>query len=115
MTDHYVNNPEQLNNNVLERDLAYYLKNCTSVNGYALIGYKFTDSNRPGREIDALVILDNWAIICIEAKNYGGIWTGAINGEWFCDERRIACPEGFANPQQQVERGCFIVKNRLEN
>lgn len=112
----YVNNLKQLNGNELERDLAYYLRDCQKVEGYALMGFKLVNPKKAEQcEVDALVILSSGAIVCIEAKNYGGTWTGSLNGEWFSDDKRIACTEGFANPQQQAERGCFIVKNRIEN
>ncbi|MDV3002412.1 MAG: hypothetical protein N5P05_004067 (plasmid) [Chroococcopsis gigantea SAG 12.99] len=111
----YVNDFEQMENNDLERDLAYRLRDCNNVEGHALIGYKFADPTTSRHcEIDAVLILDNGLIICIEAKNYKGTWTGGLNGEWRSDDKSISCPNSSPNPLRQVEKCCYTVKNRLE-
>ena len=80
--------------------------------GYALMGFAFRGvKSGELHEIDALVLMESGVFVCLEAKGYGGTWTGNANTIWMSDKIEIRSVNG--NPYQQVNRYSWIISDRL--
>jgi ABC-type phosphate/phosphonate transport system substrate-binding protein len=102
--------PVKLSENFLEQQLAIALRKF-KLAGYALLGFNITVNSKM-RELDALIILESGAIICLESKGYRGKWSGSVNSKWYCDESEINSSKGL-NPYTQVQDYAVLVKNKL--
>jgi len=95
-------NPEVNLSNNFERQLRNLLHDW-KVEGDAFIDYTFTNGDSSQRyQVDAVIILSNGLICCLEAKNYSGKWEGGLDEEWKCDGKVIH-PQG-SNPWKQVQK-----------
>lgn len=103
--------PEGKKLNSFEHQLQKTLEQ-TNLEGYALVGFRFVQVNgQQLSEIDALVLLQPGIFVCLEAKGYGGKWTGSANTKWFSDGREI---ESIGvNPYDQVNKYSLAIKNKL--
>lgn len=94
-----------------EAELKTYLEGL-NVNGYALMGFSVrSPKDNAVLEADALIFVEPGKIVCVEAKGYGGKWTGSVNTEWRSNDLLIKSTQ--SNPFKQVQRYGYIVKDIL--
>lgn len=101
---------DKLNKSKFESELAIALQK-SRLKGYALMGFNVNLGSKIC-EIDAIVILESGAFICLEAKDYTGKWTGSANDKWFCNGKEIN--SRGVNPFAQVLDYAYAVKNKLQ-
>jgi hypothetical protein len=97
--------------NSFEKDLKRTLQE-SNLEGYALLSFSFADSQGKLHEIDAVLVLSPGVFICLEAKNYSGVWTGSQNEVWRCDGQEIKAIG--TNPYVQSRQYAFVIKQRLD-
>lgn len=85
---------------------------------WSLSGWLVTGCTIPGSpwKPDHILVLDNGVIIVIEDKYYQGEWTGAQNGPWRSDGKRIRCGTSRGveddNPLIEVEKSFWATRDR---
>ncbi len=95
-----------------ERELQVALEKA-NLAGYALMGFTFREAlSARLHEIDALIVMEPGVFVCLEAKGYGGKWTGNANEKWFCDGVEIKAVG--TNPYKQAENYSYIIKSKLQ-
>ena len=98
-------------NNSFENDLNRTLQR-SNLEGYALLSFSFSDSKGKLYEIDGVLVLYPGIFICLEAKNYAGVWTGSQNEVWKCDGQEIRAIG--TNPYVQSRTYALVLKERLK-
>ena len=95
-----------------ERELQVVLEEA-NLAGYALMGFTFREAlSARLHEIDALIVMEPGVFVCLEAKGYGGKWTGNANEKWFCDGVEIKAVG--TNPCKQAENYSYVIKSKLQ-
>jgi hypothetical protein len=102
--------PHKILDNSLEQQLQRTLA-ASKLEGYALMSFSFCNEKGIQHEIDAVLILSPGVFVCLEAKNYGGVWSGSQNEKWICDGQEIKSVG--TNPYVQVRRYSLMIQNGL--
>jgi len=104
--------PEGKQLNPFEKKLQRTLQQA-NLPGYALMNFTYVEaSTLQTHEIDALLILKDGVFVVLEAKGYGGKWTGSVSGTWLSNNNRIKAVGG--NPYEQAKQYMYVIKNKLE-